>query len=98
MSWKEIVSQTISEEPDRLGHRLQALVAHGHHRDVRLDRREGVVGRLRPRFRERVEERGLAGVGHADDADPGAHEPEPVRRAAPGGFVTCGPRAAPAGT
>ena len=54
-------------------HLLQALVAHRHHRDVRLDRRERVVGRLGARFGERVEQRGLARVGHAHDADPRAH-------------------------
>ena len=35
----------------------------------RLDRRERVVGRLGARLGERVEQRGLAGVGQPDDAD-----------------------------
>ena len=65
---------------DRLRHLLQALVAHRHDRDVRLDRRERVVGRLRPRFGERVEQRGLARVGHPHDADPRAHGAAPVSR------------------
>jgi hypothetical protein len=58
---------------DRLCHLLHALVTHRHHRDVGLDRRERVVRRLRARFRQRVEQRGLARVGHADDSDAGAH-------------------------
>ena len=48
--------------------RVEALVLHPDDRDVRLDRRERVVGGLRARVRERVEERGLAGVRHPDDA------------------------------
>ena len=50
-----------------------------HDRDVRLDRRERVVRRLRARAGERVEQRGLARVGHADDAD--LHARAPDRRA-----------------
>ncbi len=56
------------------GDLLHALVAHRHDRHVRLDRREGVVGGLGARFGERVEERGLARVGHPHDADSRAHE------------------------
>ena len=47
---------------------VEALVLHPDDGDVRLDRRERVVGGLRARLRERVEERGLAGVRHPDDA------------------------------
>ena len=71
----------------RLRHLLEALVADRHDGDVRLDRREGIVGGLGSRFRQRVEQRGLARVGHPDDADPRAQArsppsagpPEPVR-------------------
>ena len=48
---------------------LQALVDDRHDRDVRLDRRERVVRRLGARLGQRVEQRGLARVGHPDDAD-----------------------------
>ena len=54
---------------DGRGDLLEALVDDGHDGDVRLDRRERVVRRLRARPGERVEQRGLARVGHADDAD-----------------------------
>ena len=60
---------------DRLGHALEALVADGDDGDVRLDRRERVVRRLGARPGQGVEERGLARVGHPDDADP--HRPSP---------------------
>ena len=48
---------------------FEPLVLHPDDRDVRLDRRERVVRGLRARLRERVEQRGLARVGHPDDAD-----------------------------
>ena len=44
-------------------------VVHRHDGDVRLDRRERVVGRVRARARQRVEQRRLAGVRHPDDPD-----------------------------
>ncbi len=47
----------------------EPLVLDRHDRDVRLDRGERVVGCLRPRPGQRVEERGLARVGHSDDSD-----------------------------
>ena len=50
-------------------HRVEALVVHGHDGDVRLDRRERVVRRIRAGLAERVEQRGLACIGHPDDAD-----------------------------
>ncbi len=77
---------------DRPRDLLQALVAHGHDGDVRLDRRERVVGRLRAGFRQRVEQRGLARVRHADDADPRAHAP--IARAS----TSAVPSSAPAST
>ena len=55
------------------GHLVQTPVHDGHHGDVGLDRGERVVGGLHPRAGERVEERGLAGVGQPDDADASAH-------------------------
>ena len=91
---------------DGLRDLLQALVADGHDGDVRLDRRERVVGRLGAGFRQRVEERGLARVGHADDADPRAHRASPApgspRRAeaarAAGESANAVPSSAPAST
>ncbi len=71
---------------------LQALIAHRHHRDVRLDRRERVVGRLGTGFGERVEQRGLAGIGHPHDADAGAH---PGPAPASGGRVAAAAAAVP---
>ncbi len=74
-------------EVDRVPHDLrrahglrdldEALVEHGHHRHVRLDRREGIVGGLDAGLRERVEQRGLAGVRQPDDADARAHAGTP---------------------
>ena len=58
-----------------------ALVHDGHHRDVGLDRRERVVGRLGAGLRQRVEEARFARVGQADDADP--HRATRVPSAAP---------------
>ena len=69
MSWKAIVSWTTSRRPQRRRDPLQPLVGDRHDRDVRLDRRERVVGGLGAGARQRVEERGLARVRHADDAD-----------------------------
>jgi hypothetical protein len=50
-------------------HAVEALIRHSHHRHVRLDRRERVVRRLCAGACQRVEQRGLARVRHADDAD-----------------------------
>ena len=49
---------------DRLGHLLHPLVLDGDDGDVGLDRRERVVGGLGTGLAERVEQRGLARVGH----------------------------------
>ena len=46
MSWNSIVSGTTSLEPTRLGDAVEALVGDADDRDVRLDRREGVVAGL----------------------------------------------------
>ena len=84
MSWKSIVSHTISEAPTVAATCFQALVHDGHDRDVRLDRGERVVGGLRAGFGERVEERGLARVRHAHDPDACAHDvPAPRSRRRP---------------
>ena len=69
------------------GDLVEPLVLDRDDRDVRLDRRERVVGGLDARLRQRVEERRLARVGHPDDAD--LHR---VRPAAP----TAVPSSAPA--
>ena len=66
--------------PDRARHGVEPLVATGTHRDVRLDRREGVVRGLRAGRRERVEQRRLARVGHPDDPDLHRRPSAPERR------------------
>ena len=43
------------------------LIGNGHHADVRLDGAEGIVGALRARVGDRVEESGLADVRKSDD-------------------------------
>jgi hypothetical protein len=55
--------------PDGVGDPLEPGIADRHDGDVRLDRGERVVRCLGARLGERVEERRLACVGHADDAD-----------------------------
>ena len=67
--------------------RRHARVVDGDDGDVRLDRRERVVRGLGARARQRVEERGLPRVRHADDPD--------LHRASP---PTKLPRTAPAAT
>ena len=49
------------------------LWADAHHAQVGVQRGERIVGDLRPRVRHRRDERGLAGVGHAQQADVGQH-------------------------
>ena len=44
-----------------------------HDTQVRMQRGEGIVGDLRPRVRDRGDQRRLAGVGHAQQADIGQH-------------------------
>ena len=71
---------------DRVGDLVHALVLDRDDGDVGLDRRERVVGRLGGDARERAEQRGLAGVGHADDPDLHRHRsslPVTVPSAAP---------------
>ena len=67
---------------ERLGDPLEALVDDGYDSDVRLDRRERVVGGLSARLRERVEKRGLAGVRHPDDPDLHCRGPSTAGRGA----------------
>ncbi len=81
----------------RRGDLVQPPVHDGHHRDVGLDRRERVVGGLRPRLREGVEKRGLAGVGQPDDADARAHRSASAGSVAAAAATTV-PSAAPAST
>ena len=67
------------------GQPLQPRVGHGHHAHVGLDGRERVIGRQRLVVGEGVEQRGLAHVGQADDADRQAHEAPATRPAGPPG-------------
>ena len=88
MSWKSIVSCTRFEAPIGLRDALEALVDDRHDGDVGLDGRERVVGRLGARARQRVEQRRLARVGHADDPDlHRAALPMASPSSAPGGDV-----------
>ena len=50
-----------------LGELVQPLVGHGHHADVRLDGAERIVGALRARVGDGVEQGGLADVRQPDD-------------------------------
>ena len=71
---------------------------HGHDRDVRLDRRERIVGRLGRDAGQRGEQRGLAGVRHPDDPDLHRHRPPPCAgRRAPACDRACARSAAAGG-
>ena len=59
------------DEARHVGHDEAAVVAQGHDAQVRRQRRERVVGDLRPRGRDARDERGLAGVREADETDVG---------------------------
>ena len=89
----------------QLGEAVEALVGDGDHRDVWLDRRERVVGGRHAGLRQGVEERRLAGVRHADDADPHGEIRGPLGDSALPATAGCGrvgsepitvPRTAPA--
>jgi hypothetical protein len=69
------------------GDLLEPVVAHRHHRDIRLDRGERVVRRLGAGAGERVEQRRLARVRQPDDPD--LHRPR---------LPSAVPSAAPAAT
>ena len=51
-----------------LGELVEPLVGHGHHADVRLDGAERIVGALRARVGDGVEQGGLADVRQPDNA------------------------------
>src|SRR5690606_35502339 len=53
---------------DVLADDLETRVGDGDHADVRLDGREGVVGRERPRLGEGVEEGGLANIRETNNS------------------------------
>ena len=56
--------------------------------EIRMQRRERIVGDLRPRVRDRRDQRRLAGVRHAEQADVGEHaqlEPQRALLARPAG-------------
>jgi hypothetical protein len=71
----------------QLGQLSQPRIGHADHADVRLDRGERVVRGQRAGPGQRVEQRGLADVGQADNADRQTHPREfsaPGRRRRPG--------------
>jgi hypothetical protein len=70
---------------------VEPRVGDGHDRDVRVDRRERILGGLGARARERVEERRLARVRQPYDAD--LHR---SAMSAPAGRPTMEPTSAPA--
>ena len=80
MSTNSICSGTRRSIPSVSPIAVEPLVRHRHDRDVRIDGRERILGRLRRRARERVEERRLAGVRQADDADLHRHLPTRAAR------------------
>ncbi len=59
------------DETGNVGHDEAAIVAQAHDAEVWRERREGIVGDLRTRRRDARNQRGLAGVGKADQADIG---------------------------
>ena len=69
-----IAGMTFSRLRDR-GERCEPRVGHLDDADVRLDRAERIVLRRDAGLGQRVEERGLADVGQADDAALEAHGP-----------------------
>ena len=72
----------------------QPRVGYADDADVRLDRRERVVRREHVVLGQRVEERGLAGVGKSDDADGESHDREPYVADAGQQRIATGPRIA----
>ena len=52
--------------------KLRVLVD-AHDAQIRRERGERIVGDLGPRRRDRADQRALAGVGHAEEADVGEH-------------------------
>ena len=69
------------DEPGDVGQHEALFFAHRDHAQARLERGEGVVGDLGVRGREARDERGLAGVGEAHQADVGEQlqlQPQPA--------------------
>ena len=84
MSTNSIAAGTGFGEPGQCGPPPPTAVRHGHHAEVRFDRAEGVVRRVRfAGSRDRVEQSGLADVRQTDDsgAKHGKHHryPSPPR-------------------
>ncbi len=48
---------------------LEPIIRHGNHADVRLDGRERIISRQRPRRGECVEDGALANIGQTDNSD-----------------------------
>src|SRR6185437_11133030 len=73
------------DQAGNIGHD-ELAVADLHHAKAGMKRREGIIGDLGPRVRRRREERRLAGVGQADQADIGDQlqpQPDPAFLAGP---------------
>jgi hypothetical protein len=73
---QELVAEPMSfvgalDESGHVGDDEAAIAAQRHDAEVGRERGEGVVGDLRTRGRDARDERGLAGVGEADQADVG---------------------------
>ena len=73
---QELVPEAVAavrafDQPGHVGDDEAAVVAQADDAQVRRQRRERVVGDLRPRRRDARDERGLARVGEADQADVG---------------------------
>ncbi len=61
------------DQAGNVGDDEAAVRVGAHDAEVGRERRERIVGDLRPRRRHRADERALAGVGHAEQADVGQH-------------------------
>ena len=61
------------DQAGNVGHHEALFRPDPHHPQIRMQGRERVVGDLRPRVRNRGDERRLAGVGHAEQPDVGQH-------------------------
>ena len=59
------------DQARHVGDHEAAVVAQADHAEIRRQRRERVVGDLRPRRRDARDQRGLAGVGETDEPDVG---------------------------
>ncbi|OPZ01076.1 MAG: hypothetical protein BWZ09_02808 [Alphaproteobacteria bacterium ADurb.BinA305] len=61
------------DQPGNVGDHEAAVLPHAHHAEVRHQRREGVVGDLGFRGRDRADESRLARIGHAEQAHVGQY-------------------------